>query len=141
MVNYQSTCIVASDGMLTATATVQLTVTAVNDAPVAVGDAYTMTAGTTLSVAAPGVLGNDGDVDGDPLLAMLDTPPNSGTLALNADGSFVYTASVGFTGVVTFTYHASDGQADSAPVVVTITVQEKATWQVFLPVVFRRSGQ
>ena len=48
-------------------------------------------AGTTLIVAAPGVLINDLDPDGESVTAVLVTPPAHGTLALNADGSFVYT--------------------------------------------------
>ncbi len=113
-----------------------ITVLSANSAPVAVGEAYTTTVGTVLIVAAPGVLGNDGDIDGDPLTAVLDTPPASGILALNADGLFIYVPAPGFTGLITFTYHASDSQAASAPAVVAITVQE-AAWQAFLPVVFR----
>ena len=38
--------------------------TCVNDAPVADDDAYSTTEDTALTVAAPGVLGNDTDVDG-----------------------------------------------------------------------------
>ena len=52
-------------------ATVTITVNAVNDAPVAVDDAYTTNEDTALIVAAPGVLGNDTDVDGDTLTAVL----------------------------------------------------------------------
>ncbi len=48
-------------------ATVSLTVTAVNDAPLAVNDSYTTAEDTALTVAAPGALGNDTDVDGDAL--------------------------------------------------------------------------
>ena len=48
-------------------ATVTITVTPVNDAPVAVDDTLRPTEDTALTVAAPGVLGNDTDVDGDPL--------------------------------------------------------------------------
>jgi hypothetical protein len=43
-----------------------------------------------LTVAAPGVLANDADADGDPLSALLVSGPAHGTLALNADGSFTY---------------------------------------------------
>ena len=42
-----------------------ITVHAVNDAPVAVDDSYSVDEDTPLSVAAPGVLGNDSDADGD----------------------------------------------------------------------------
>src|SRR5262249_26066628 len=55
----------------TDTATVTVTVRPVNDAPVAANDSYTVAAGATLQVAAPGVLGNDTDVDGDALSAAL----------------------------------------------------------------------
>jgi hypothetical protein len=44
---------------------VSLTVNAVNDAPVAVNDSYSTNEDTVLTVAAPGVLGNDTDQDGD----------------------------------------------------------------------------
>ena len=44
-----------------------ITVDAVNDAPVAANDSYTTTEDTPLTVAAPGVLANDTDVDGDAL--------------------------------------------------------------------------
>jgi hypothetical protein len=92
-----------------------------NTAPVAVNDAYTTTQDTPLSVAAPGVLGND--IDGDPLTAVLDSGPASGALNLNADGSFSYTPTASFSGALSFTYHANDGVSDSntARVVINVT--------------------
>ena len=51
-----------------AEATITVTVVAaapVNSAPVAVDDHYTVTEGETLTIAAPGLLANDSDVDGD----------------------------------------------------------------------------
>ena len=77
----------------TAAATVVITVTGVNDAPVANPDGYPGTENTVLSVAAPGVLGNDTDPDvGTQLTAVLATsvPPAAGTLTLNANGSFTF---------------------------------------------------
>ncbi len=89
----------ASDGTLTSNvATVTLNVTAVNDAPVAAGDAYSTAEDTVLTVAAPGVLGNDGDPDGDPLTAVLVTGPSHGSLTLNANGSFSYTPAADYAG-------------------------------------------
>jgi hypothetical protein len=61
-----------------------------NSQPVAAADAYTAEANTPLTVAAPGVLANDSDPDGDPLSARPVSGPEHGTLALNADGSFVH---------------------------------------------------
>ena len=53
-----------------------------NSAPVAVADDATSTPeGTAKVVAAPGVLGNDRDADGDPITAALVTNVSHGTLA------------------------------------------------------------
>ena len=96
----------------------------VNSAPVAVDDpAYAVNQNNPLAIAAPGVLGNDSDVDGDPLTAVMGaTNVSSGTLALNADGSFLYTPNLGFDGLDSFTYKASDGYLESSEVTATITV-------------------
>jgi VCBS repeat-containing protein len=91
-----------------------------NVAPVAQADAYTTPADSTLTVAAPGVLGNDQDLD--PLTAVVASGPTQGTLTLGANGSFQYVPGPGATGTDTFTYRASDGVAQSAPATVTITL-------------------
>jgi serine protease AprX len=93
-----------------------------NQAPFASDDAWSMAAGTTLAVPAPGVLGNDGDADGDALSAALASGPASGSLALNGDGSFSYTPNAGFAGSDSFTYRAHDGSlySDSASVSITV---------------------
>ncbi|NOG48617.1 MAG: tandem-95 repeat protein [Chloroflexi bacterium] len=70
----------ASDGtLLSNIATVTPNVGAVNDAPVAVDDAYTTDEDTALNIAAPGVLTNDSDIDGDTLTAVLVDGPTNGT--------------------------------------------------------------
>ncbi len=112
----------ASDGTLSSNvATVSITVAPANDAPVAMDDTYEAAEGIPLNVAAPGVLGNDSDVDGNPLTAVLDTNVTGGTLTPLPDGSFTYTANSGTTSD-SFTYHANDGVADSNIATVTITV-------------------
>ena len=93
-----------------------------NEPPVATDDAYGTSEDTTLNVAAPGVLGNDSDVNGDSLSASLQTGPSDGTLILNPDGSFHYTPDSGFSGTDSFTYVASDGQALSNVATATLTV-------------------
>ncbi len=104
------------------TATVTISIAAVNDAPVAAVDSYSKDEDSVLTVAAPGVLANDTDVDGDSLTAALVSGPAHGTLTLNADGSFQYTPDANFNGADAFTYKASDGTLDSSPVTVTIVV-------------------
>ncbi len=93
-----------------------------NDPPGALDDAYSMNEGSTLNVTAPGVLGNDIDVDGDPLTAVLESGVSNGTLTLNADGSFIYEPAQNFNGVDSFTYKAYDGSSYSNAATVTITV-------------------
>src|SRR4029453_16279878 len=112
-----------NDGTLTSNlATVTITVTAVNDAPVATNDAYTTDEDTALTVAAPGGVGNDTDADSSTLTAAAVTGPAHGTLTLDPDGSFTYTPAANYNGPDTFTYRASDGSAQSSPATVTITV-------------------
>src|SRR5207237_574930 len=95
---------------------------AVNDAPLAVGDGYATSEDTLLTVAATGVLGNDTDIDGDPLTAVLVSGPANGTVSINADGSFTYKPSTNFNGTDSFTYKANDGLADSNVATVTLTI-------------------
>ena len=102
--------------------TVTITVNAVNDLPVAVADDYATAEDEALTVAAPGVLGNDTDVEGGTLTAVLATGPAHGTLTLHADGSFGYTPAANFNGTDSFTYTGNDGSADSSPATVTITI-------------------
>jgi len=97
-------------------------VTATGTPPIAAEDAYNVTAAETLVVAAPGILTNDTDDDGDELSAVLVSEPAEGTLELQQDGSFVYDPRDDFQGVVTFTYRASDGANVSPVTIVTITV-------------------
>jgi hypothetical protein len=100
------------------------TVTISVAAPVANDDSYTMTANTTLSVDAPGVLANDTSPFGTPLTFVLVTEPAHGTLSISStgDGSFAYIPATNFVGTDTFTYEATDGIATSAPATVTIEV-------------------
>lgn len=103
-------------------ATVSITITPDNDLPVAVNDSYTTNEDTPLTVAAPGVLGNDTDEEGDTLTAHLATPPSHGALTLNANGGFTYTPALNYFGSDSFTYTASDAEGPSQPATVTITV-------------------
>ena len=91
------------------TATVDITINPINDAPVAVDDGYSVEQGDTLTVdATSGVLANDTDAEDDILTAMLDSGPSNGTLALSDDGSFEYTPDGGFDGNDSFTYEVCD---------------------------------
>jgi VCBS repeat-containing protein len=122
----------ASDGDLVSNLiTVTITITPANFAPTGVADSYSVAFGGTLSVPAPGVLGNDSDPNGDPLSAELVSGPSLGNLTLNADGSFDYThtppppsKALRAKAVIQdqFTYRVSDGELTSDNVIVTITI-------------------
>ena len=102
-----------SDGTSTsAPFPVNITWTAVNDEPVANDDSYPATDGS-LSVAAPGVLGNDTDADSDTLKAVLVDGPSHGTLTLFNNGAFSYEPDAGTFGADSFTYRANDGTVNS----------------------------
>ena len=111
-----------NEGTWSVAATATVTVTPVNDAPVATADSYSTDEDTPLMVALPGVLGNDSDVDSANLTAILVAGPSNGTLTLNADGSFTYAPVLNFNGTDSFTYKANDGALDSNTVTVTLTV-------------------
>ena len=118
----------------TDTATVRVNVTSVNDAPVTGSDQYEVDEDTLLTIAAPGVLANDFDVEGGQL-----TVANAGSflselgaeVTLNANGSFTYDPTVsGFLqeldeGTFTpdeFTYEVSDGNGGTTTQTVAIVV-------------------
>ena len=93
-----------------------------NDVSFANADSYTTAEDVPLVVAAPGVTGNDTDIDGDTLAASVVTAPIHGTLALSANGSFVYTPAAEYSGPDSFTYKLNDGTADSNVATVTLNV-------------------
>jgi hypothetical protein len=103
-------------------ANVTISVSAVNDPPVAVDDAYATDEDTLLNIAVPGVLGNDSDVDGDTLTSVVVTLPLHGSGSIGSDGSFSYMPETNYNGSDNFTYRASDGTAESNIATVTITI-------------------
>lgn len=109
------------------TATVRITVTAVNDAPTAANDAASTTAGTAVTIP---VIANDGDIDGNPLTVTnlsAVSPAGAGTAVLAGGGTAVlFTPAAGFTGQATFTYAAFDGALPSGAATVTVTVNPAA---------------
>jgi len=108
-----------------------------NTPPTSAADIYTTTMDVPLTVTAPGVLGNDGDADGDDLTAALAIGPDHGDLDFNADGSFTYTPATGFSGADAFIYRAADGEDVSPPTTVTLVVEP--VYAVHLPAALRRN--
>jgi uncharacterized delta-60 repeat protein/CSLREA domain-containing protein len=113
-----------TDGALTAGATVTMTVTAVNDAPVGGADADVIAEDGSSTIP---VLGNDTDVENDPLTVVAVTQGANGTVTDNGDGTITYTPDPDWNGVDTYTYTVSDGElTDTATVTVTVTAVNDA---------------
>jgi VCBS repeat-containing protein len=102
-----------------ATETLTITITAVNNAPLAADD---QASGDEDTAITGNVLTNDTDSDGDRLTAALVSEPAHGTLTLNADGSFTYTPATSYNGPDSFTYRANDGTADSEIATVSLAI-------------------
>jgi MYXO-CTERM domain-containing protein len=111
---------------VSAPATVTVTVQAVNDAPDAVPDAFTLDEDTPTTLD---VLANDTDVEGDALTITSVTQPPHGTVTFTAD-SVRYTPAPDWSGADTFTYVVRDptGALDTAPVSVTVNPVNDAPW-------------
>ncbi len=124
-----------SDTVLDETATVSVTVTGVNDIPLAEDDTYAVNEDEVLTVdAAAGLLANDSDVDGSAVLTVggYDAVSVLGaTVTVNADGSFSYDPrdaaalkALAASGTVTdtFDYTVTDEHGATATAMVTVAV-------------------
>ena len=107
----------ANDGRVAGNAvTVSITVTPVNDAPLAAAQSVATAEDTAVAIMLAG-----NDVDGDPLTFTMATGPAAGSLSGTAP-NLTYTPDRDFNGTDSFTYTANDGTVDSAAVTVAITV-------------------
>ncbi|MCC6075585.1 Ig-like domain-containing protein, partial [Pseudomonas sp. GCM10022188] len=104
------------------TVTVAITVTPVNDAPVALDDNLATSEDTSVTYTAAQLLGNDSDVDGDSLVIASVTSGAGGSAVLNADGTVTFTPNANFNGVADFTYTVSDGTLTSNTATVRVSV-------------------
>ncbi|MBA3958040.1 MAG: tandem-95 repeat protein, partial [Parachlamydiaceae bacterium] len=112
-----------SKGGISEIATVNITVFPVNDAPLAVVNGYSVNEDTLLTVAAPGVLANDSDVEGSSLTAIsVDDPIHAASFQLNSNGSFTYQGVANYSGADSFTYKVNDGTVDGNTVTVFLTI-------------------
>jgi VCBS repeat-containing protein len=116
----------ATDGQAESNvATVLLTGITQNTPPVALADVYSVAHAGRLHLAAPGVLANDHDADGDDLTTVLVSRPVHGALTLNPDGSFTYVHDGTHPRIDHFSYKAHDGQDASNTVTVTIDIRDR----------------
>ncbi|MGF1642379.1 MAG: Ig-like domain-containing protein [Thiotrichales bacterium] len=103
----------------TSTATVNIDVKPVNDAPAANNDAVVTDEDKPVTF---NVLGNDSDVDGDTLSVASFTQPAHGTVTKNPDGTFTYTPAADYNGSDSFTYVVTDGKGGTSTATVSLSV-------------------
>ncbi|HCH1458247.1 TPA: tandem-95 repeat protein, partial [Vibrio parahaemolyticus] len=109
---------IVTDGDLTDEAKVSVTVTPVNDSPVAVDDTTSIQEDTAVTID---VLPNDSDVDGDKLSIQSASVPEAQGKVEIVEGKLVFTPAENFNGDAEITYTVTDGQlTDEAKVTVTV---------------------
>ncbi len=109
----------ANDGHLDSnTATVTITVKAVNHAPVVNAVSVSTNQDTAVQITLNGT-----DIDGDALTYAIVGGPGHGNLGTVSGAKVTYTPNAGWTGSDSFTYKANDGHLDSNTATVTITVK------------------
>lgn len=102
----------------TAQATVAVTITSVNDLPVAVNDTAITNEDVPVTI---NVLANDTDVD-NPTLTITAAAANNGQVTVDGSSNLIYTPNTNFGGTDTITYSISDGSGGTASAVVNVTV-------------------
>ncbi|HVG63768.1 MAG TPA: Ig-like domain-containing protein [Hyalangium sp.] len=113
---------VASDGQASSSPTaVSITVSSVNDAPVAHANSLTTSEDTPLSMTLSG-----SDVEGDALSFAVASQPTHGTLT-GTPPNLTYTPAPAYNGPDSFTFTVSDGVATSTPATISITVDPTNT--------------
>ena len=101
------------DGSTTVAATALLTVTPVNDAPIAAADTIATDEDVPVTIAASTLLANDSDVEGDALALASVGDAVGGSVVLDGGGNVLFTPTADFHGTAQFAYQTSDGQATS----------------------------
>jgi len=118
--------VVVTDGLVTVQQAFTVKVVFVNFKPVAKNETFSVGAPGDFVVAAPGVLANDTDANGDVLSALTvnlyNNVPLNGTVTLQSTGGFTFKPSSNlWVGTRTFRYRAFDGIAASNTATTTIS--------------------
>ena len=131
--SFQTFVYTVTDGLLSDSAVVTITVNGVNDTPIAVNDGE-LSVWKASNSNILNVLANDTDIESNDLQIFSVGTPNHGGTASNNHTNILYTPATGFTGVEVFTYTVSDGHGGFDTGLVTVTVYAR----IFLPVVMHK---
>ncbi|MCC6271460.1 MAG: tandem-95 repeat protein, partial [Microbacteriaceae bacterium] len=109
---------VADVDLQSSSAEVTITISAVDDVPVATADSVTLPEDTAVNVA---VLANDPNLGDAPTTLTIQTEPIHGTAVIETDNSITYTPEPNYFGTDTFAYRIADS-TQSAQAIVTLIV-------------------
>lgn len=101
-----------------ASSTVTVSITAINDNPVAVSDTASTSEDTLANI---NVLANDSDADGD-TLSIDSASATNGTVTIEPDNTLNYTPTLNFNGSDNISYNISDGQGGAASSTIAMTI-------------------
>ncbi|MCZ4222600.1 Calx-beta domain-containing protein [Pedobacter rhodius] len=103
----------------TITITINVTITPVNDAPVANAPA----AATVEDTPVNGTI-TASDVDGDALAYVVSKPPAYGTVVVNTNGTYTYTPNANYNGTDVFNVNISDGHGGNVTISISVNITQ-----------------
>lgn len=93
--------------------------------PIANNDSYSIIYNGVLTVEAPGILGNDIDLENGPLIVSIVSGVSNGVLNNTGNGGFIYYPNTNFSGTDSFTYKIFDDNNQESTATVNIEVRPR----------------
>ncbi|MBS9993095.1 tandem-95 repeat protein [Vibrio alginolyticus] len=113
-----------SDGIETVPATVDVSVTPVNDPPVAGSTSYTVDEDNAITISDAQLLANSSDLEGDVSIDSVSYSGSDGVLQINGDGTYTFSPNENFNGEVTLDVVVADEEGATDVTTAGITVLE-----------------
>ncbi|EPO0041162.1 tandem-95 repeat protein, partial [Vibrio harveyi] len=113
-----------SDGTDTVSANVDVSVTPVNDPPVAGSTSYTVHEDNSITISDAQLLANSSDLEGDVSIDSVSYSGSDGVLQINGDGTYTFSPNENFNGEVTLDVVVADDEGATDATTAGITVLE-----------------
>ncbi|ENO1791970.1 tandem-95 repeat protein [Vibrio alginolyticus] len=113
-----------SDGTDTVSANVDVSVTPVNDPPVAGSTSYTVHEDNSITISDAQLLANSSDLEGDVSIDSVSYSGSDGVLQINGDGTYTFSPNENFNGEVTLDVVVADEEGSTDVTTAGITVLE-----------------
>ncbi|CAE6952418.1 COG2931 RTX toxins and related Ca2 -binding proteins [Vibrio sp. B1ASS3] len=113
-----------SDGTDTVSANVDVSVTPVNDPPVAGSTSYTVHEDNSITISDAQLLANSSDLEGDVSIDSVSYSGSDGVLQINGDGTYTFSPNENFNGEVTLDVVVADEEGATDATAAGITVLE-----------------